>query len=172
MKLSEYVESLKKNDPGFNRGLKEWLKFTPPKRKVKFFLDRNLPDEFKEAVKAYHLFKVIAIAKENDSDELIWNTAKRKHTIILSLDKGDFWNDKKFPLHESPGVILISSREQSIDTYINTLVLFMLNTGIVDGIRRYPDYLKKMKFKISANGLVHKFINNKGSLEEKNIEYD
>jgi predicted nuclease of predicted toxin-antitoxin system len=131
MKLNEYVEYLKKSEPGLDKSLKEWLKFTPPKRKVKLFLDRNIPDELKEEIRAYHRFKVIGIAGENDSYEFIWNAARGQKAIILSLDKGDFWNDKKFPLQLSPGVILISAKEQSVDVYIRSLTRHLLNMDII-----------------------------------------
>lgn len=170
MKLSEYIESLEKSDPGFKEGFKEFSKITPPKRKVRLFLDRNIPEELKEGLKAYDRLKVIGFAGENDSDEFIWGTAKRKKAIIISLDKGDFWNDTKFPLRESPGVILLTSREQSIDVQIKALNQFL---GIlIGGIRMYPDFFKKSKYRISTSGFVQKFITHTGSMEAVNIEYD
>ena len=172
MKLSKYIESLENSDPGFKKGVKELSKITPPKRKVKLFLDRNIPGELKEAVKVSHVFRITGIAGENDSDEFIWNAAKSQNSIILSLDKGDFWNDKKFPLRESPGVILIASREQSVDVHIKALGRFLFGIGIVGGIRKYPDFLKKSKYKISTMGFNHKFITREGSVEVVNIEYD
>ncbi len=96
MKLSKFNEYLEKNDPGTIKFGKELSKITPPKRKVKLFLDRNIPRELKETVQASKDFKITGIAGEKDSDEFIWNTAKRQNAIILSLEKGDFWNDKKF----------------------------------------------------------------------------
>src|SRR5215472_9219789 len=114
MKLSEFDEYLKKNDPGSIRLGKELSKSTTPKSKVKLFLDRNIPKELKETVQASKDFKITGIAGEHDSDEFIWHTAKRQHAIILSIDKGDFWIDNKYPLHESPGMILLASPNQNI----------------------------------------------------------
>src|SRR5258708_29334533 len=98
MKFSEYVESLEKSDPGFKERFKEVSKITSTKRKVRLFLDRNIPEGLKEELKVYNPLKVIGIARENDSDDYIWGIARRKNAIIISLDKGDFWNDTKFPL--------------------------------------------------------------------------
>ncbi len=161
-----------KDDPGFKKTRKVWSKITPPKRKVKLFLDRNIPEELKEAVKASRVFKVTGFAGENDSDEFIWNTAKRLNAIILSLDKGDFWNDKKFPLRESPGVILIASREQSVDVHIYALNRFFTQMDIVGVIRMGSDLLKQSKYKVSIGGFNHKYITREGSAEVVNIEYD
>ncbi len=172
MKFSEYIESLEKSDPGFKEGFKEFSKITPTKRKVRLFLDRNIPRRLKEAVKASPIFRITGIAGENDSDELIWNRAKSQNAIILSLDKGDFWNDKKFPLHESPGLILIASREQNVEVHIKALNSFLFRLGIVRGIRIYPDFLKQSKYKISIGGYNSKFISREGRVEADNIEYD
>ncbi len=86
MKLSEYVEALKRDDPDFERDFKEWVRITPTKRKVRLFLDRNIPDELKEELKAYHLFKIVGVARANDPDEYIWNKARSQNAAILSLD--------------------------------------------------------------------------------------
>jgi len=172
MKLSKFNEYLEKNDPGTIKFGKELSKITPPKRKVKLFLDRNIPRELKETVQASKDFKIIGIAGEKDSDEFIWNTAKCQNAIILSLDKGDFWNDKKFPLREAPGVILIASREQSVDVYIDALNLFLFGMDMVGGIRQIPGFFNRSKSKISMNGFSHKFITIEGNVEVINIEYD
>jgi predicted nuclease of predicted toxin-antitoxin system len=172
MKLSEFNEYLEKNDPGAIRFGKEPSKITPPKRKVKLFLDRNIPRELKETVQASKDFKITGIAGEHDSDEFIWNTAKRQHAIILSLDKGDFWNDNKFPLREAPGVILIASGEQRVDVYINAINLFLFGMDLVGGIRQIPGFFHRSKSKISTNGFSHKFVTGEGGVEVINIDYD
>jgi len=148
MKFSEYLESLEKNDPGFKERFKEFSKVTPTKRKVRLFLDRNIPEELKKELRAYDPLKVIGIAGEHDPDKFIWETAKRKRAIIISLDKGDFWNDSKFPLLESPGVILLASREQSIDVQITALSRFL--DIVIAGTKIQPDFLKYSKYRIST----------------------
>jgi predicted nuclease of predicted toxin-antitoxin system len=171
MKLSEFMRSAK-SDPDLNKGTKEWTRFTQPKRKVKLFLDRNIPKELTDAIEASPHFKITGIAREHDSDEFIWDTAKRQNAIILSLDKGDFWNDTKFPLRESPGLILLASREQKVDVYIEALNLFLFGIDFVGGIRVYPDLLTRSKYRISMTGFVLKFINYAGGREDVAIEYD
>jgi predicted nuclease of predicted toxin-antitoxin system len=172
MKLSEFNEYLEKSDPGAINFGKALLKTTPPKRKVKLFLDRNIPRELKETIQASKDFKITSIAGEHDSDEFIWHTAKRQDAIILSLDKGDFWNDNKYPLHEAPGVILIASREQRVDVYINALNLFLFGIDMVGGIRQIPGFFNRSKSKISTNGFSHKFVTAEGNVEVINIDYD
>ena len=89
--------------------------------------------------------------------------AKRQNAIILSLDKGDFWNDNKFPLREAPAVILIASREQSVDVYIDALNLFLFGMDMVGRIRQIPGFFNRSKSKISMNGFSHKFISVEGN---------
>jgi predicted nuclease of predicted toxin-antitoxin system len=172
MKLSKFNEYLEKHDPDAIKLGKELSKNIPLKRKVKLFLDRNIPRELKETVQASKDFKITGIAGENDTDEFIWHTAKRQNAIILSLDKGDFWNDKKFPLREAPGVILIASREQSVDVQIHALNLFLFGMDMLNGIRVFPGFFNQSKSKISTKGFSHKFISREGGVEEVNIEYD
>jgi predicted nuclease of predicted toxin-antitoxin system len=172
MKLSEFNKYLEKNDPGTLTLGKSLAKTTPPRRKVNLFLDRNIPRELIKIVQVSKDFKITGIAKENDSDEFIWQIAKHQNAIILSLDKGDFWNDKKFPLHDAPGVILIASREQSVNVYVEALNLFLFGMDMVGGIRKIPGFFYQSKSKISTNGFSHKFISHEGGVEVINIEYD
>ena len=95
-----------------------------------------------------------------------------QNAIILSLDKGEFWNDTKFPLREAPGVILTASREQSVNVYIDALNLFLFGMDMVGGIRQVPGFFYQSKSKISTNGFSHKFITREGGVEVINIEYD
>lgn len=172
MKLSKFYEYLEKHDPNAIKLGKELSKNTPPKRKVKLFLDRNIPRELIETVQVSKDLKITGVAGAHDSDEFIWHTAKHQNAIILSLDKGDFWNDTKFPLREAPGVILIASREQSVNVYIDALNLFLFGMDMVGGIRQVPGFFYQSKSKISTNGFSHKFITREGGVEVINIEYD
>ena len=58
MRLNTYLESLRKGDPEFDKWFKEnWIAWTPPKRKIRVFLDRNPPQEFKNEIISYPKFK-------------------------------------------------------------------------------------------------------------------
>ena len=172
MRLNEYLESLRKEDPEFDKWFKEnWIAWNPPKRKVGIFLDRNLPQTLKNEIIDYPKFKTFEeIEDKRKPDEDIYNYCYRNNLLILTLDKG-FWNDRRFPLAKSPGVILIVSPSSSVSDYIKSLAAFLTYFDLIGGIRRFPDFAKKMKFKISPGRFVHKFITHEGKSETVNIEY-
>jgi len=174
MKFNEFLESLRKEDPEFDKWFKEnWITWTPPKRKVKIFLDRNLPQELKNEIISYPKFKAFEeVQSTRRSDEDIYSYCYRNNFLILTLDK-DFWNDKRFPLVKSPGLILIASSPiLSVNDCIRSLALFLTYFDLIGGIRRFPDFAKRMKFKVSLKGFVLKFIDYKGKPEIVNIEYE
>jgi len=173
MKLNEYLESLRKEDPEFDKWFKEnWIAWTPPKRKVKIFLDRNLPQELKNEIISYPKFKAFEeVQTGRRPDEDIYSYCYRTNLLILTLDK-DFWDDKRFPLAKSPGVILIaSSPNLSVSDCIESLAVFLVYFDLIGGIRRFPDFAKRMKFKISLKGFVLKFVAYNGKPETVNIDY-
>ena len=87
------------------------------------------------------------------------------------LDKG-FWDDRMFSLGKSPRVILISSSpNSSVSNYVKSLATFLTYFDLIGGIRGFPDFAKRMKFKISPSGFVHKFIAYNGKVEVIEVEY-
>lgn len=173
MKLNTYLESLLKEDPEFNKWFKEnWIAWTPPKRKVKVFLDRNLPQDLKNEIISYPKFRAFEeIQSSKRPDEDIYSYCSRKNLLILTLDN-DFWDDRKFPLAKSPGVILIASSSKAIvSDYIKSLAIFLTYFDLIGGIRRFSDFARKMKFKIGLKGFTHKFIAYNGRPETTRIDY-
>lgn len=98
MRLNKYLESLKKEDPEFDRWFEEnWIVWNPPKRKVGIFLGRNLPQALKNEIIDYPKFKAFEeIEDKRKPDEDIYNYCYQNNLLILTLDKG-FWNDRRFP---------------------------------------------------------------------------
>jgi len=173
MKFNAYLESLRKEDPEFDKWFKEyWLKWTPPKRKVRVFLDRNLPQEFKNALIDYQKFKAFEEVKcSSRPDEDIFSYCYNAGYLIITLDN-DFWNDRRFPLSRCPGVIIIASTKNArTNDYLDSLARFLTHCDLVGGIQRFPDFAKRMKFRVSQSGFVNKFIAYDGKVEVVKIEY-
>ncbi len=171
MKFNEYLNSLRKEDPGFDKWFKKnWIAWNPPKRKVGIFLDRNLSQMLKNELIDFPKFKAfeeIKYSSREDSD--IYDYCSRKNYLILTNDN-DFWNDRKFPLSKSPGVIILAT---SLNTYDceAALAYFLTYFDLLGGIRRFPDFARKMKFRISKKGFSHKYITYKNKIEKLQIEY-
>jgi predicted nuclease of predicted toxin-antitoxin system len=171
MKLGEYISSLSGIDPEFDKWFKEnWVAWTPPKTKVKVFLDENLPNEFKEELRFYKWFRIVDEGN-GQKDPTIYALCKKEKCLLITSDK-DFWNDRKYPLVSSPGVIVISpGSTSSINEYITSFARFITNVDLIGAIRRFPNFSQKMKFRIHPNGFVHKFIAFDGKPEKLDIEY-
>ena len=105
MKLSEYLKHLD-NVSDFSRWYKkEWLPWTPPKRKIRIYCDANLPEKFVDELKEFKNFKVVCRAGVGD-DEDHYVRARQQKAILITSDL-DFWDDRRFPLKKSPGVVVI-----------------------------------------------------------------
>ncbi len=173
VKINGYLASLRKQDPAFDKWFKEyWLAWTPPKRKVRVFLDRNLPQELRIALANYRKFRAFEeVSRSSRPDEDIYGACCQENYLLMTLDNG-FWNDRRFPLARSPGIILFASHAKSTaNEYLEALDLFLGECDLIGGIKRFPDYAKGMKFKISLRGFVLKFTTYEAKREVIRLEY-
>jgi predicted nuclease of predicted toxin-antitoxin system len=93
-------------DPKWERDLEAWRKTTGSKRKIGLLLDESLEEEAVSAISALRYFRV-SRPKRGADDAKVWDEAKKSHSIIVTGDRSDFWSDRKFPLHQCPGVIIL-----------------------------------------------------------------
>jgi len=168
MKMSEYLQKSYDEDPEFRRWLKnEWLSWTPPKRKIRVFVDASLPQEFIREVSEYKAFKLVGSA-EKESDTDIYKQARKLKALLLTSDK-DFWDDRVFPLSQSPGVLIIEGTDLNEIDY--AFGYFLAYFGIVDAVRKVSTYPQCMKFKINRRGLTIKALNRDSKLKIDHLEY-
>ena len=59
----------------------------------------------------YKRFKIEAMPR-GVSDSLLWQTARRWRLLLMSADR-DFWDDRAYPLRDSPGLFLLAGRTAS-----------------------------------------------------------
>lgn len=165
MKISKYLQQSYDEDPEFKKWLKEqWLSWTPGKRKIRVFVDASLPQQFAHEVNNYKAFKLVGKAT-HEKDPEIYKQAKELRALLLTSDK-DFWNDRIFPLSQSPGVIIIEGKNLKEIDY--AFGYFLAYFGIIDGIRKISTYTERMKFKISRKGIIIKTLNYRSKV---NIDY-
>jgi len=168
MKVSEYLQKSCDEDPQFRKWLKEqWLSLTPPKCQIRIFVDASLPQEFVHEVNNYKAFKLVGKA-ESEKDPEIYKQAKKLKALLLTSDK-DFWNDRVFPLSESPGIIIIERDNLKDVDY--AFGYFLAYFGIIDTIRKIPTFPERMKFKISCKGVVIKTLDYNSKVRTENLQY-
>lgn len=168
MKISEYLQKAYDKDPEFRKWLKnQWLSWTPPKRKIRIFVDASLPQGFVDEFNNYKPSKLVGKA-EKEKDPELYEQAKRLKALLLTSDK-DFWNDQVFPLSQSPGVVIIEGNNLKDVDYC--FGCFLAYFGIIDAIRKIPTYPERMKFKISREGIVIKTLDYNSKVSIDYLEY-
>ena len=141
-----------------DREIKSFSQLRGPKRKVPIIFDENLKEELVETVRTLKKqFRIIELKKGAD-DSVIWQEGKRKKAVIVTSDASDFWNDKKFPFHDAPLVIVLrsSSAEQKLVAFLRAI----LEWNVIENYRRVgPPGLKRLKIKASSEHTQAKWWN-------------
>lgn len=58
----------------------------------------------------------------NRDDPAVLGVAKKEGKVLLTLD-ADFWNDRKYPLHQVHGIIFVDVPPDDIDSILRSLGL-------------------------------------------------
>jgi integrase len=144
MKLGEYISSLVGIDPEFDRWFEEnRISWSPPRAKVRIFLDENLPEEFKEELRYYKWFRIVGEGSGH-KDPAIYSLCKKEKCLLITSDK-DFWNDSKYSLADSPKSLVKSKmgiqRATSIVPYLTPEEVYQMADAVSDGRNGQRDKL-------------------------------
>jgi len=150
--LDQWIDQQRAEDPQFDRHADEFARFTGTKRKVPLLLDENLEAEFVAELQSVEFLKV-TISRPGISDEAVWAEARKAKQVIVTGDE-DFWDGHRFPLAQSPGVIILAGRdaEQRIDSLATAFGVW----SIKENWRRAPYFLDGSKLKASSTGVSGK----------------
>ncbi|KKM06198.1 hypothetical protein LCGC14_1746400 [marine sediment metagenome] len=91
----------------------------------------------------------------NQEDSFHYKKAKQLKRLLLTNDK-DFWSDQQFKLLESPGVIILISKDKVIAQY---LPLLLRKALIVNNPSDNPIFLDGVKIKCSPEEIILKWLN-------------
>jgi predicted nuclease of predicted toxin-antitoxin system len=147
--LDEWIELQRAEDPRFDRHVEEFLRTRGPKRKVPLLLDENLEAELIAELRSIDFLKV-TVSQPGIPDDAVWAEARRSKLVIVTGDE-DFWDDHRFPLARSPGVIIVAGRnaEQKSDSLATVFGMW----SIQENWRRAPYFLDGCKVKASSSGV-------------------
>ena len=84
-------------------------------------------------------------------DQTVLGAAKKRGKVLLTMD-ADFWDDRKFPVHQVHGIILVDSFPSDIEGILTAL-------GLLYGCfaRRYPlDWWRGLKARANPQGFTLK----------------
>ena len=168
MKYAEKLRQISAED-GFARWLRGWVSVTPSKSKIDLCLDRNLPSQVMSELRSMsRVFRVVHVSEPNEADDAIYQRAGAETALIVTNDE-DFWDDVRFPLRFSPGVIIVKGA--SAKEIGRGMRLFLAHVDVVDAIRRMPSWASQQKFKISPTGFVRRTLTYHSRVDVETIEY-
>lgn len=119
-----------------------WLEVDPRPRtkKLKLCADASVPVSIVEALRAAKIPVITAIesniATHEDNSILAWS--KRNKRVLLTMDR-DFWDDKKFPLQNIPGVIFIDVPPSDVDDGLEAFALIYRTLAISFPLDWWPN---------------------------------
>ena len=151
--LERWLELQRAADPQFDRKNEEFLRISGPRRKVPLLLDENLEAEFVAELRAVDYLKV-TVSQPGIPDEAVWAEARKTKHVIVTADE-DFWDDHRFPLAQSPGVIIVAGQnaEQKIESLATAFGIWPIR----ETWRLAPNFMDGLKLKASSTGVSGKY---------------
>jgi len=132
------------------------VKFT--KYKWRFYADNNIEQSIVKFLRKsnYDVLWITEIPNLRKQQEDIFHylKAKKLRRYLLTRDL-DFWNDQRFPLKNSPGVVIITTEDTSIVNYLPMLLRKLINDY---NILPEPLYLDGVKLKLGLESIVIKMV--------------
>jgi hypothetical protein len=128
------------------------------KYKWRIYADNNVSQDVVELLRQSGM-NVLWVAEEPElrrhrDDKFHYGQAGKLGRYLLTSDR-DFWDDRKFPLLQSPGLILLDSDDPQTAKYLPVI----LKKIIVEyNPTANPLYLGRTKTKLSSEGIVIKII--------------
>lgn len=128
------------------------------KYKWRFYADNNIAQEIVGHLRASRM-DVLWVAEDpkllrQKDDSFHYRKAGELRRYLLTNDL-DFWNDQKFPLKDCPGLVLLTTADNSLAKYLPVL----LRKFIKDyNPLSEPLYLNGVKIKVGGEGFVIKMV--------------
>jgi predicted nuclease of predicted toxin-antitoxin system len=140
--------------PSYDRAVREIGRLHGPPRKVRLLVDENLGDDFARFVSSQPGYRGETAAKRL-KDPPLWSIARKRNLALLTADH-DFWNDRQYPLAQSPGVIVLvgASEGDRAVAFANLEHQY----GLVSRCRVLPDFLLQTKITARTDGFSLKFL--------------
>ncbi len=131
-------------------------KFT--KYKWRLYADNNIAREIIDYLRAADMdviwvAEVPDLRKQKDDSFHYRRTAQLRRYLLT--DDMDFWNDRKFPIKDCPGLVLLTASDTSLARYLPVLLRKLI--GNYNPLPE-PLYLDGVKIKVGGEGIVIKMV--------------
>lgn len=136
------------------------------RKKWRLYADNNVEHEIIRYLRDEASFDVLAVGEgqklKHQEDEFHYRKALQLDRYLLTHDD-DFWDDRRFPLRDSPGVIIIPENEEGATKLFPVLLRKIIERDYnIDGGLRH---LGGMKIRLTWDGMTHKASRSDGTLQ-------
>lgn len=99
-------------------------------KKARFLLDENLPVGIADGMRRLHWNAKTSteLGLKGRGDEDLFAIAHRKDRVLVTCDR-DFLNERRFPPHRNPGVIVLHGGSGDVDGLVNGLLAVLPLVG-------------------------------------------
>jgi predicted nuclease of predicted toxin-antitoxin system len=127
------------------------------RQKPVLYFDENFPQtvlgtlkENRQIKNCFKIFSVYDFHHQNKDDDFQYAFAKKKGFVLVTLDK-DYMNDRKFPIHKIPGIILIIAGRNQTSRIMRCLITL---TNFLSVVPLPKSFMGDSKFQVSLEGCV------------------
>jgi len=126
------------------------------RKKWRLYADNNIEREIVEHLLGER-FDVLAVGADpqlrHQEDEFHYQKARQLDRYLLTHDE-DFWDDRRFPLRESPGVIIIPGNEEGMSKHFPVLLRKIIERDY--NVDNGPRHLGGVKLRLTWDGMTYK----------------
>jgi predicted nuclease of predicted toxin-antitoxin system len=141
-------------DPNFDRVTDRLLARRGPPRKIPMLCDESLEHELVADLRTIRDFRIVRLPK-GSTDRAVWQRARRDRLVILTADE-DFWDDRRYPLHLSPGVVILRGR--NVEERTTALARLSVVWDLPRNYSRFAHaFFAESKTRASPTHIQHKF---------------
>jgi predicted nuclease of predicted toxin-antitoxin system len=118
-------------------------------RRARFLIDEDLPGALARALnrRGWNVRTVEDLGLKGRSDEEILAAAFREDRILLTQDT-DFLNERRFPRHRNPGLVILPGGSGNIEALVEALGVLLPIVGA------YREVFRGAYIQISAEGVL------------------
>lgn len=126
---------------------------SPPstRRKIRILLDEDV-DGLAESIGFHGRLRVERRAPKGASDDEVWRLAITHNHTIVTGNKRDFWSEDKFPLVQSPGIVVLGGRNTA--ERLRSLDQVLRQSWILDDVGAYPQAPRYTRIRAVPDGSV------------------
>jgi predicted nuclease of predicted toxin-antitoxin system len=137
------------------------------RRKIRAYFDADIPVSVAERVRTKLRWDVLSAQEQADlrspDDEFHYGHARKLKRILFTLDK-DFLDDRRFPLHQSPGVFVLQAKQDDPDDIFHAIHVAAMT--LTEAYRKIPGFHLQMKVSMTLEGQRIRYITDDSKVSE------